>query len=118
MAVRQLGACRQRQRGEKSRQSIRPADMASPGWHRTCRCPPASSTSSMKQGHRHPARRGMADQDGKPAGDQRRRGDQRSHRGDENGKLAVVGGERGFGPGLQRGRRRGIADAQAPGPPG
>ena len=59
----------------------------------------------------------MADQNGKPAGDQRRRGDQRAHRGDEDGKLAIVGGERGLGPGLQaQGGVVGVADAEAPGP--
>ena len=54
----------------------------------------------------------MADQDGKPAGDQRRRRDQRAHRGDEDGKLAVVGRQRRLGPGRQRGRRLGVADLQ------
>ena len=49
-------------------------------------------------------RRGVPDQHGQTARDQRGGGDQRTDGGDENGQLAVVGRQRRLGPGRKRGR--------------
>ena len=108
--IGQLRARRQRQRREKGRQAKRPADAGGQVAveHAGARQPAGQQ---HQQGDRHPARRGMADQHSKAAGDQRGGSDQRAHRGDENRQLAVVRGKRRFGPGADGRRAIGGADA-------
>ncbi len=88
--IGQARARRQRQHRQERRQAVRPAARRGEAGveHARARQP---GEQKQQQGQRHPARRGMTDQHAKAAGDQCGGGDQRAHRGAEDGQLAVVG---------------------------